>query len=331
MGIIVIIIAGLRYDTGTDYWNYFEQYQMVKEYGFAIWYEPLYVSMILMAQSFNLEFYSFLFLFYSLTIFLLLYILPKLTPLWLLSFSIYALAFMPNNGMGTIRFGLAIVITLYAVKYAIEKKLLKFLFIVIVATLIHKAMIFFIIVYYIIHLKFTNVQYMFIYIFAILLGMTSIIENIFLATYDFTTNFLPFLGGYNVKMGSYIIGHQEGSIALSSVIKKSFLLFYFLYYRKQILTVYPHYNSYLNIVVFGYSIYFVMINTFATFAIRLSSMFSFYEMILLPLPLLVLHKRINILLLYLFIFILSLMKFAITIMSWQDYFFPYQNLLEFLI
>lgn len=89
----------------------------------------------------------------------------------------------------------------------------------------------------------------------------------------------------------------------------------------------PHYRGSVNLILFGYMIYFLLINVSNTFATRISSPFYIYEIVVIP-NLIAYYKNVYIrLMLFVFLVIYSVTKYVYAIQMYPDSYIPYVNIL----
>lgn len=329
--IIAILFAGLRYKTGTDYNTYEIYFSNSLKYGFDMYYEPGFIFLVQLFSLLSDNYQFFMFMFTLLSLSLLAYILHKLTPYWLISFIIYAISLLPNNQMGSIRFGFATIITLFSIKYIIDKKFINFFLIIFLASLFHRSAIVFVLVYFIANINLKAWQYIIIFLLSIIIGYSNVIGQFMLFILDFSRSSFPFLSIINSKLNNYLTVNLEGTITLASLIKKSLLFIILMYFKTKVEKHYSWYNQYFNILLFGYILYFIFVHSFPTFAIRLASLFSIYEILLLPLIFMYIKSYTNKILLFIFIIFIINGKFLSTLVAWEELFFPYRSVFELIL
>lgn len=89
----------------------------------------------------------------------------------------------------------------------------------------------------------------------------------------------------------------------------------------------PIYQGSLNLIIFGYMLYFLLANVSATIAIRVSTAFYIYEIITIPVMfLLVKSLKIKVILFVIFVFYCA-MKYIYLINNFYDVYVPYINVL----
>lgn len=329
--IISFLITGSRYETGTDYLNYYNHYNDIKEYGLTVWHEPLYVLITVISQYINESFEFFILVWSFLTFLVLSLVLQKITPLYLLSFICYAGTYLLSNDMGTIRDSLASGILLFSVVALLNNNYLQTVTYILIASNIHRASILYFTIFLLKEINFKNTTYLIILLLSLLLGYLKIFENILVLFFDIVSHTLTFMDQYIGRLNKYLFKYEQPeSVSSIVLLKKVILVCYFLYFRNEIIKVFYPYKLYFNIYFFGTIIYFSLIWSHAEFAARTSSIFVYFEFILLPMPFLLKMTNLSKLLIFLFIMGTITSKYYMHIYKWYDYFVPYQSSLQFL-
>jgi|GEM_PF-3199472 hypothetical protein len=324
--ILCSLFVGLRYEVGSDYWNYYDQYINAVEYGWDMWFEPGFILSVIISNFLvdSYFFYTLLYAFISISI--LAYALPKVTPFWLLSFILILLSQM-GSFTGSIRTGFVFGILIFATVYIKKQQSYKFLFTVLLAASIHYASLIFLLSYLFRKIELSRLIYLFIFLSSIIIGILGVFQHIMNFILEIIAQNNSLFGVYANKLNSYTQAHLYGGIGLTSVVKKSILFGYFLYFYSTLKIRFKMYNIYFNIVLFGYILYFIITPSFPVLGARISLWFTFFELILLPLPLLVvkaLHKKILIILFSLFVSIATMVQ---TIFSYEELYLPYKTYL----
>lgn len=137
--VMLILVAGLRnIGTGFDTFQYYYDYNSV-----AAGFDPInskekgFVFLERLIAALNLPVWCFFILIASLTICLIVFGYRKLTPYPGFALLYYYSRFYINRDLNQIRSSLASAILLFSIKYIYEKKLIKFLIVIFLATLIH--------------------------------------------------------------------------------------------------------------------------------------------------------------------------------------------------
>lgn len=176
MVILLTLVAGLRhYMVGSDTIIYYNSYNRMATYGSALldtsYFEIGYNYLVLFATSLGLDFNAFL-----LIISLIMNIgagvfIYKYSKQPMFSFILFILLRLFFCEMNIMREFLAIIIFLGSIKFVEERKFVKFLFMVILASLFHSSELFTIVIYFLYNLKLTPLKKMF---FAVATALTCV-------------------------------------------------------------------------------------------------------------------------------------------------------------
>lgn len=157
--LIYVVVAGIRYNVGTDYITY-SMYQI-----------PIALSNMKIVSSYNVEFLykmviklgyfiggvQWVFVITAMLFvgFVILYIMQRSNN-YVLSFLIFVLITFYNFSLNGMRQSIAIGIFLFATKYVVIKKPFKYFFWIIVAVLFHKSAIIYFFLYFLLHFNFVK-------------------------------------------------------------------------------------------------------------------------------------------------------------------------------
>jgi hypothetical protein len=158
LGLAVILIAGMRWETGTDWITYRYFFETIEtrnwsSSGMELGYEMLvrFFKMLSGEQT------VFLFFCASFIVLLTYYTLYKHSPYPL--FSLFLLISYSLVGIGFgVRQDLAIAITLFSITYIIDRSLIKFVLLVSLAAFIHKSSLIFLPAYYLYNFRWNLVK-----------------------------------------------------------------------------------------------------------------------------------------------------------------------------
>ena len=312
-----LLYIGLRKEFGSDYYNYLSQYNdVLNDYG---GYENIYKLIVYFNDEITgiPEFHFFIITFLS---------------LWTLSLflkkSLYILPFYMINFFGSftgsIRTTLTLGLILAAANVLYCRRFLIFIFICILLVNIHYASI--ILIFTMLLLNTLNISKydkkdLSIYFFLLIaLSLVTafyhkiIIDQIYslFISFDYITG----------KIGSYTSEKHFVELSLTSIIKKLFIavfLYVFLDWSKNIA------KFYFILLLSGYFYFFTFGFIFGTLGIRISTMFSFFEILLLIKY--VNYKIIHFKYLYLIaIFIMCCLTLYSSVMQYPDLYSNYKNL-----
>lgn len=221
-----------------------------------------------------------------LSVFLTIKFYKAYTRYYLLALLIYFSHVFLLREMIQIRSGLAIAIVMFSIQYIAERKLGKFLLIVLLASLFHTICLFFIIVYILYPYFFSTRSQITLLLLGLLLGIIfniTVIQKI-LVFFNVPTIVMDYLEDdkYNFSLG-----------LLNPILFKQLLVLGILYYRRE---YFQKMLPYFDVLLFTYTIgtfWFATFNSFAILSARVSTMFSNVEHVLIPSLLLInKHKTI---------------------------------------
>lgn len=324
IAVILWLFTGLRFETGTDYLSYYDYFKNVNQHnlldrGFAAGYAYLNLISKLLFNNFNI----FLLILGSISIGIKINFIRKYSPFWLLSLFMFFSSYFLTLEMGSIRMGIAIAILCFSIKYIKRRNLIKFIFIILIATLFHKFSFIFVIVYFLANKEYSNFTLIGIIVLSILLGNLNIISELV----TLLVNSVPIPDFLHGKIISYF-SYQSKKLAFDTgYFKKGFVVIIALLLRKRIKSRFEDYDLYLNICFLGYVLYFLFINSIREIGIRVPGVFVFFEIILIPSFLLTLENKIFKIFIYIVIIFLGLSKYLVHLIKWKEFFIPYKNIL----
>lgn len=170
-----------------------------------------------------------------------------------------------------VRQGLASAITVFSVRYIVERKLYYFLICFVIAFLFHKAAVVFLLAYWIATLKFNNTMVGGIVLVAIIANYTGLSAAI-----DGLMQFMPF--GVAETYNDYANATVVGSI-LGDIVKVLTVIAILLFNTKATKND-PHFAYFRNIYLFGVVLYFFFGR--GIFAARLPGFYTIFIIFLVP-------------------------------------------------
>lgn len=238
LGIGMVLLAGLRDGIGYDFESYKLWFHNIKntEYFWQINnIEIGYILLNKLCTSFN----QVILIVAIFSVGIKLFYINKYSKNKLLSVLLYFTGVYIMFDMGVIRQGLSISIALISIKYIIERRFLKFIFIIFIASLFHVSILIFIPLYFIGTKRFSR---KFIYISSIL--------SLIIYFLKLDREILMFISNLNIpiisnKLLYYYNSYDEGTLYIS-IIKRFIILVFFteVYKRKNIDNNYD--NLFLN-------------------------------------------------------------------------------------
>jgi len=278
--VLLLLLAGLRHEVGTDWYNYVDFYNGVVPSSIELGYK--YVNDIF--KSLEIHYNIFLIFLNSISLTLFLLFLRKNTPLLIIGFLIYFSDLFLYLNLSGIRQAIALSLTSFSINYIIRKDFLKFLLIVIIASSFHLTALLFIIAYFLPKNRIDKSSILKLSLFAII-GIV------------FMEIILEFLINTGIKNAEFYILFDEkptnlNNLFLIGVAKRLvpiFLLVLFGY--KWIRT--QNSTLFINLYLVGLIIYILTYKISPNIGVRLSAYFTITELIIIPNILYVLRDKIN--------------------------------------
>lgn len=272
---ILVLLAGLRYDTGLDYWEY---HRIYGDAHFLLPHnldgvEPLFGLYMKLCTILNFE--TFIFFTAFITLSIRFFGFKKLSPYPFLSLLIYYGKVYLFSEMGQIRQGMAMAILVFTIPYIVEKKIWKFTLVVLISTLIHSSAILFFLAYFARNISFSPTKYyliLVIFIPFIFFDSTIIFDKLFI--------FLPLMLKQKFIFYSKFLDAEKTIGMNFTFLLKLFTLSFFLFHLKFIKNS-PLHLTLFNIYFFSI-LFFLLFNRFPQIGIRGSSYFSQVDIFLFP-------------------------------------------------
>lgn len=310
---LIIFFVGFRFETGYDW----EMYRNFFEYDtFHGSIEPGYVIVVKFLRYFFDDFQS-LFFFTALATYIFLYLgIKKYTKHSSLAIVLFLL--IPGfflNTLTIMRQELAIAIAFYAFSFLRDNKLLKYLFLMVVAFLIHYSVFLAFLTHFFVFKYASKINYNFYY-FGIVFSM------IFLG---FNIGTLVSYFSQGARYEFYGTGESVGLLKI--VILNSMVIFY-VYLSPRVIEK-NFYNVYLVAFVVM-SVIFLNIFSSVVALSRFTYYFKIFEIVLVAELLFIFNKNVRILVLILifstyFIFFVNALKTDMVSTEVQNNFIPYKN------
>lgn len=289
--IFFIVFASIRKDTGPDYGSYKQLWAETFETDtYDKGTEPVYYYLVYFLKFIlGVPFQSLLLVFALISITLKYYTIVKYSPYVFLSLLIYYNISFLNQDFGQIRQGLATGITTFSIAFIIDKKPLKFLLLLLLATGIHYTAFIFLLLYPLANMRVSFFVMVFIWIGAFLFS------NFFLG---FET-FLSYVGGklfpeINAKAFIYLTEEiYSKRLGFTPGMVLRFVNLFIIYQAiKPVIEVKERNVSRLlvNAYFIGGILFFVF-NFNAIFATRFSFYFNCMDMLALPLGVQAIQSR----------------------------------------
>ncbi|MGM5629356.1 EpsG family protein [Apibacter raozihei] len=278
--IILILMSGLRVAQGADYWPYLELYKGSNKYikwdeVFKADIEPSYIIVSKILGKLHLPFFALLTVFATFSISLKSYIFYKYSPLPMLSLAFYFMPVYFFEDCGHVRQSAAIACCIYSYKFIADKKLLKFLFCILIGYYSHKTAVVFLPAYWIANANISTRQCYLILISSLILWP--------LEPYNWFGNLFESLtidtvsGAFNSYKNL-----DELGLSINDIVKIIFIGI-ILFNDKYILenTKDTNYLKVRNLVIFYYFIFYSFRGN-AIFSVRLPGVYGDFAILLIP-------------------------------------------------
>lgn len=322
--VLIVVIVGLRWETGTDWEPYLAQFENSTDLKYLFLYntgmEPGFILLNYFVRILTPNYSIFLLLLAVVMYFFYIKSFAKLTKYPQLANLLF---FSSTLGlMGSNRQLLAASIVLYGITYLINSKKIKFIGSIVISFFFHTTSLL-ASVYYFLNRKIkTWILYVAIVI-AFIIGKTQLPIKIF-----------SLLGGLNAltmeKSDAYLNSAknilQTTELSLIGLIKRLLFLFFFILIREKAMKKIQNYNILLNGYVFSTIFYFLFSSTLLVMVSRGSVYFAIMEPLLLTSILYILKRDIDRL-----VFLFVILFYAILVMyqsvsPYPDLFDPYKSI-----
>jgi len=227
-----------------------------------------------------------------------------------------------------VRQALAVSITLISFRFIVKKQLMYFLICVFIAATIQVSTIVFVLAYFIYHRN-IKIKYLVLgIVLSIMIGRY--LDSSLLVYFGQWVDILP----DSDRLANKVVAYTEGTEANSEAgwlflgfVRRLFFIPIELMCMYKLKNYISTYRGCLNLIIFGYMLYFLFANISATIAIRISTAFYIYEIITIPaMFLLVKSLKIKLILFIIFIGYCG-MKYIYLINNFYDVYIPYINVL----
>lgn len=322
--LVIVLQVGLRWETGTDWSSYYDHFLNTTD-----------IEMVFLNSLIGFELGYGLFSFFirgltdNYTIFLLLHAMlyyflifkanNRLSPFPFLSLLLF---YVTNIGvLGSNRQLLALAICLYALRFIIEKKSVKFFILVFVAFLFHTTALLFM-VYYFLNRDFKKYQIIIALFLALIIGKTSLPNILF-------SGLGSLLGGASSTKAEIYSGTSDlgpASLSLIGIIRRLLYFTLFLYNYDRIIVKFKEYNLLFNGFLFGLIFYLLFSNSLLILVNRGSLYFNIMEIFLLTSQFLIFHLKTDRKYVLLLILLYSIYLFFQAISPYADLFVPYKGI-----
>jgi hypothetical protein len=324
--IVIVVQIGLRWETGTDWNTYLENFKATENYSIVLinsltGFEIGYGTFVFLVKKICDDYSVFLF-FHALIFYWGIFrVARKCSPYFFISLMFF---YATNLGVvGSNRQLLAIIICLYSLNFVFERKPLYFIITVGVACLFHTTAFLFGI-YYFLNRNFKILIVVSVLVIAFVIGKTSLP---FLVFSKFGGVFGELASG---KVTAYTENATENladaNLSVIGLFKRLVFIAIFTF-NYSFLTIRLYYYKVLyNGYVFGMAIYFLFASSLVILINRGSLYFNIMESLLISCQFLVFYKRTDRAILYFILFLISIVLMYQSVSGYPDLFDPYKGI-----
>lgn len=277
---LLVVIGTIRWKTGFDWGSYYGFYVYVSEYvsswrELEVFFEPIFTSFYFIAKysGFGFVFVQFLQIFLIMTI--KYQVLKRYTPYLLLGLFLN-FCFFPD--IVTVRNYLAGTVVLLSLKFIEEKRILPFLFTILVATNIHVSSAFALLMYPLYHKNYALTLKISAILLSVVIGLSGILDKVL-------GPIVGLFGGYvGDKLSFYVEGEGASKGTLGVILglsRRLIILPIILYFEYKHFKDDKLFRGLSNLFIFGNIIYFIVGNGALSIFQRFSIPFYLIEVILL--------------------------------------------------
>ena len=315
---------GLRWETGTDWNNYLENFNNTSTLddiflNVLLGFEIGYGFIVLLFKQFSSNYILFLLLNATIFYYIIFKVFKQYSP-----FPIIAILLFYSSTIGILgsnRQLLAIAICLFSIRYIISNNLKIFILFIFIAFLFHTSAIFFSIAYFL-NKDFKKYLIFILITLTVIIGFTNI-------PMIFFNKLGPIFGeAAKLKSDFYLDKGTDSTKSLSifGLIRRILYFIIFSLFYKSISCKYLYYKLFYNIYTFGLLIYFMFSSSLLILVNRGSLYFNIMECFLLSSILIYFNKNFQRGIILSLLFIISIITFYQSISTYSDLFIPYKGL-----
>lgn len=324
--VLFIILSGIRWNTGTDWDAYLYSFSAATTYDNAvnspISFEWGYSVLNLLINKLVGSYTVFLFIFGFITIYIKFFVINRTQFIGCALFSLYIFY---CYSMGDIVFGrqsLAISLVLFSFIYILRKELLKFIFCIFLASLIHRSAIICLFLYYIYNLNISKKNMLLIFISSMIVGLTLFnikISNLNIPILSQISAFAAYqdkIDAYS-ELGQVSYGQVNSNLSniLGYIRKALFVIPMIILVKKENIVIY----RLLNFSIFGSMVYFIL-GAIATDFKRLGGYFDIFDILIIPAVLYGIdNKKVRYFLILIYSIMIFLRLYTSLFNFWDEY------------
>lgn len=321
---ILFLLSFLRWERGTDWGGYYDYFTHIYDLDFSSNFENGFILLNYGVHTLSGSYTVLLFVMAALQYFLISKSIRYLSVYPVMSLLCYFA--VTKGGIFFVRQYIALAILMYAVRFVIERKVYRFLLMVILACMIHRTAILFVPVYFLFDRK-IKIRY-YVMALLVLIPVAIHVSKVFdsLSTGLVNSIIENKINNYINKSADgemYGIELSKSAILIRGVAKRGFiLLLYFLFMRRELVANRVT-RGIFNIYFFGTCLY-ILLTPLSEQLSRVCLYFDIFDIFLFPL-LLCRQKRWNKLLFFGLIVAFSFIRLHSSIELRRELFIPYKS------
>jgi len=321
--LMIIILVGLRWETGTDWMAYVEHFEGISDFAST---SPLltqmeygYSILCYLVKIFSSNYTTLLIIHSIIYYFFIFKGIKRLSPYFFLSVLLFCAFTM--GVLGSHRQLLAVALIFYGTKFIFSRNFILYLFIVLIASIFHTTALLCIILYFL-NRDFSTIALISIICIAFVLGKTNIPAKAF--------GLIGALDGIGDKLMFYLEGGKdtakEYGVSIIGLIKRLLFVGVFIYGKDSLSKKIPYYAAILNFYIVGIVVYFLFSSSLTVLVSRGGLYFNVFEPVLISCQLLLFTSAKDRVILASGLFIFTIFYFTQSIAEYPDLFLPYKGL-----
>lgn len=317
---IFFILSFIRWERGTDwigYYNNFTENTTFLEFINAIHFDKGYQIINFFIKKITTN-YTVLLFFQGMIISFLTYkMISKYSNNYFISIWFYYGYYFGN--IFFVRSTLATALVFYSIKYIIERKKIKYIILIFIATSIHYSAIIFLPAYWIFRKKLKLKTYIILWIIIICISLMNLNEIIYIVFKEYSPHRLVYLdNSYIETVGS------KSKYVLKAILIRTFMIVFYLYGLKDYIKKEEKIRGFFNLYIVGCFLLMITSNINPMLS-RISEFYDIVQMILIS-YLSQMKKNKILKLMYIIFVIYIIYNFEVSLDTYKDLYSPYKTI-----
>lgn len=258
--IVLIIFAGTRFETGSDWRAYTSAFKEVGTLNQlfngtftlgSMRMEHGYILLNSIIKSLGGSINEVFLIMALVTMGLIFISCKKYTPYYFVAILLYLRYGYPQTNFMFVRQGICIALFLYSIKYIYEKKLLKYYICITICVLFHKSSLILYPIYFIVNREYKSSILIGLMILSVILGFTNWIR--------LTTIFTP--DKIDASINEYLNSGMSATLSIG-MIEKIAVITIALLFREKLNKRFKYFNVFLNLYVISFMAYYSLIESY---------------------------------------------------------------------